>query len=82
MSIQIGDWDRLCTYHKIRHDDLEDLRAQAGSALEEPLQNGDHDVSERSTDESAVKGHLRDATGEVMPVFIAVLCDPRSQKLL
>lgn len=63
-------------YDKIGNENLHDLGFQARAASEELLQDGNHNVAKRSTDESAIDGHLRDTTCEVVAMLAPVLCDP------
>lgn len=70
------------TYNEVREEDLHDLRLQTGSASEQLLQYGDHDMTKWRTDEGTIDGHLRHAAGEVVAVLAAVFCDPRREQLL
>lgn len=70
------------TYDQVRDGDLKDLGTQAGAVLEQSLQNVNHEMAERSADEGAVDGHLEHAAGEVVAMFVSVLCDPGGEKFL
>ena len=70
------------THDQVRHDNLQYLCFEAGPACEDLLEEGDHDVAERSADKGTIYCHLGDATGKVVPVLVAVFCDPRGEKLL
>lgn len=69
-------------YDQVGDEDLQNLGPQARPAGEQLLEDRDHDVAQRCADEGTVDGHLGHATGEVVAVLAAILCDPRSEKLL
>lgn len=64
------------TYYKIAGEDLQDLGAQACPTREDLLQQPDQKRAERSADESAIRGHLGNARGEVVAVLVPVLGQP------
>lgn len=70
------------TYHQVANENLKDLRLQTCPASKELLQDADEHVAHWGTDEGAVYRHLRYATCEVVPVFILIMCQPRSEELL
>lgn len=66
----------MLTYDEIANENLQDLGAQTGTALESLLECPDEEVAQRSADESAIGGHLRDTSSEVVSVLVAVLGKP------
>jgi hypothetical protein len=68
--------------NQVADDDLHDLGAQAGAALEEELQQPDEEVAQRRADEGTVGGHLGDTGRKVVAMLVAVLGHPRSKELL
>lgn len=70
------------TYDQVRDKDLQNLGSQARPSGEQLLQDRDHDMSQRRADKGTIDSHLRHATGEVVAMLAAVLCDPRSEELL
>ena len=82
-GLHASDMKEICnTYNKIANEDLRDLCAYTRSPSKQPLQDVDQDVSNRSTDEGTVDGHLRHARREVVAIFIAILCYPRRKQFL
>ena len=70
------------TDDEVADEDLQDLGAQTGAALEGLLQSPYQDVAERSADKGTVGGHLGNARGEVVAVLVAVFGEKGSDELL
>lgn len=64
------------TYDKVANEDLKDLGLQAGPSCEHSLEYTNKDVTERRTDQGAVRSHLGHARSEVVTILVAVLCYP------
>lgn len=70
------------THEKIAEDDLQDLGLQTGTTGEDLLHNADEEVSQRSRNKHAVKGHLRHPMAEVVAFFANILRDPGREEFL
>lgn len=69
-------------YHKVRDEDLRNLRFERCAVAEQPLENSNQGMAERSADQGAISHHLRDARGEVVAMLAAVMSEPGGQDFL
>jgi len=70
------------TYDKVAGQDLHDLCPHTCPALEDPLQDVDHEMGHRSADDSAVERHFRNARREVTAILVLIVGNPGRQKFL
>lgn len=70
------------TYDKVAEDDLQNLGLERSAAVEDLLHEPDENVAHGCADQSAICRHLRDSAGEVVAVLVAILSQPRGDKLL
>lgn len=69
-------------YNQVADEDLHDLGLDAGTALEELLQDADKDMAKRGSNQSTVDGHLGHTRGEVVAALAPVVGDPRREEFL
>lgn len=64
------------TYNQVAHEDLKDLRLQAGAAGEDLLEQPDEEMAGRGRNERAIDTHLRHPGCKVVSVSVPVVRDP------
>src|SRR5689334_12151100 len=67
---------RETTYYKIRDENLQDLRSQARSVAEQPLQDANQGVAQWRTDQGSICHHFGHTAAEVVTMFAAIMCKP------